>query len=371
MKFQVSTSELLKKLQVCYGVIVPNPVLPITEDFLFKLYSGRLDISATNMETSISTSLTVNQLEEGEIAVPARILIETLKALPDQPLTFNADSETSNIELVSSYGKYSLAGDKTEDFPIMPDQDNVQEFEITASRFASAISKCIFATSNDELRMAMTGVLMQLDFNKVIFVATDAHKLVKYAIGGLNTEISDSIIIPKKTLNLLKNIILEEGPLKVAFNTKNVFLDFGDTLVISRLIDAKYPDYNAVIPVDNNNELIINRKDLQNSLKRIGIYANKSTNQVVLNFSNNSLTISGKDLDFSNEATEQLVCKYNGEAMSIGYNSKIFAELLNHNDTNEIILQLSTPNRAGIIVPDEQEENEHLMMLIMPILSSY
>ncbi len=371
MKFQASTSELLKKLQVCYGVIVPNPVLPITEDFLFKLSGGILKISATNIETSISTSLSVNEVEAGEIAVPAKILLETLKALPDQPISFNADVDNNNIELVSSYGKYNLAGDNTEDFPPMPEQESVESFQIEAMKFSSAINKCSFATSNDELRMAMTGVLMQLDYNKVIFVATDAHKLVKYTFGGLNTEISQSIIIPKKTLNLLKSSLSEEGMLDISFNKKNIFISFGDTLVVSRLIDAIYPDYNAVIPVDNPNELAIDRKDLQSSLKRIGIYANKSTNQVILNFSENSLTISGKDLDFSNEATEQLACRYTGEPMSIGYNSRIFAELLNFNDTSEIILQLSTPNRAGILLPDEQDENEHLMMLVMPILSSY
>ncbi len=371
MKFQASTSELLKKLQVCYGVIVPNPVLPITEDFLFRLNNGVLNISATNVETSISTSITVNEIEGGEIAVPAKILIETLKALPDQPISFNASTDNNSIELVSSYGKYNLSGDSTEDFPITPEKENVESFQIETLKFSSAINKCSFATSNDELRLAMTGVLMQLDYNKVIFVATDAHKLVKYTFGGLNSDISQSIIIPKKTLSLLKNVLPSDGMMDISFNTKNIFLQFGDTVVVSRLVDAVYPDYNAVIPVDNPNELIIDRKDLQNSLKRIGIYANKSTNQVILNFSDDSLTISGKDLDFSNEATEQLACRYSGEAMSIGYNSKIFAELLNHNDTNEVILQLSTPNRAGILLPDEQIENEHLMMLVMPILSSY
>ena len=371
MKFQASTSELLKKLQVCFGVIVPNPVLPITEDFLFKLTEGKLTITATNVESSIQTAMMVNEIEAGEIAVPARILLDTLKALPDQPISFNVDPETNQIELISSYGKYHLSGDETEDFPPMPDKESVETFQMSCEKFATAINKTSFATSNDELRMAMTGVMMQVDFNKVIFVATDAHKLVKYTFGGMNSEISGKIIVPKKTLNLLKGVLSLDGMMEVSFNKKNLFLAFGDTLIVSRIIDAAYPDYNAVIPVDNPNELHIDRRDLQNSLKRIGIYTNKSTNQVLLNFADNSLTISGKDLDFSNEATEQLACRYEGDAMTIGYNSKIFAELLGYIDTNEVTLQLSTPNRAGILVPDVQEENEHLMMLVMPILSSY
>jgi DNA polymerase III subunit beta len=371
MKFEVSSQELLKKLQVASTVIVANPVLPVTEDFLFDLSKdGKLTITATNVEATIITSIMVNASEGGKIAVPSKIMLETLKALPDQPISFTL-GENNQIELVSSYGKYHLAGDNIEDFPIAPAKENIEELEFDCGKMSSAINKTMFATSNDELRLAMTGVSVQIDFNKIIFVATDAHKLVKYTFFGINTEISNSIILPKKALSLLKAALPDIGKLEISFNQKNAYFQFGDTTVITRLIDAKYPDYNSVIPVDNPNELIIDRKDFQNSLRRIGIYSNKSTNQVILNMSENALTISAQDLDFSNEATEQLSCRYNGETMSMGFNSKSFSEILGYIDAEEAILNTSLPSRAGILVPGEQGKNEHLMMLVMPILSTY
>ncbi len=270
MKFEVSSSELLKKLQVAAGVIVPNPVLPITEDFLFELKGNKLKITATNIDTTVITSLEVNGKEKGKLAVPAKIFLETLKALPDQPITFNANNDNLAIEIQSSYGKYNLAGENGDEFPEIPNEDNVEKFSFDSLKLATAIAKTSFATSNDELRLAMTGVMMQLDGSKVIFVATDAHKLVKYTFGNINSKITGSIILPKKVLNLLKNSLPDHGEVEVSFNKKNAFFEFGDTNVITRLIDAKYPDYNAVIPVDNPNELTVDKKDFQNSLRRIG-----------------------------------------------------------------------------------------------------
>ncbi|HOY11488.1 MAG TPA: DNA polymerase III subunit beta [Saprospiraceae bacterium] len=371
MKFEVSSQELVKKLQVAGSVIVANPVLPVTEDFLFNLdKSGKLTITATNVDTTIITSIMVTVIEAGSIAIPSKILLETLKALPEQPITISV-GDNNGIDIQSSYGKYHLSGDGIEDFPAAPLEENVEALTFDCKKLASAISRTMFATSSDELRLAMTGVLMQIDFNKLIFVATDAHKLVKYSFFGISSEITESIILPKKVLSLLKIALPEDGSLSISFNRKNAFFKFGETSIITRLIDAKYPDYNAVIPVDNPNELIIDKKDFQNSLRRISIYASKSTNQIILNMGENSLTLSAQDLDFSNEATEQLPCRYNGELMSMGFNSKIFIEMLGNIDTEEAILNTSIPSRAGILVPAEQEKNEHLMMLVMPVLSTY
>ncbi len=370
MKFDVSSSELLKKLQVASGSINPNPVLPILEDFLFDLKDNTLTITATNLETSIICHVEVLSQEEGKIAVPAKILIDTLRALPDQPVTFAADDETSGITLKSSYGEYKLAGDKTDDFPQIPIEDEVNSVVLTNDTIQNAIGKTIFATSNDELRLSMTGVYVQVDFNKIIFVATDAHKLVKYSFGNISSEITSSFIVPKKGLTLLKNAVNDDEEVRMSFNKKNVFFSFGDTKVICRLIDAKYPDYNAVIPVDNPNRLNLGRRDFQNSLKRIAIYANKTTNQVILSLTEASLTISAQDLDFSNEATEQLSCNYEGDAMTIGFNAKFLIEMLGVLESDDVILELSTPNRAGILLPSEQEEGENLLMLVMPVMMS-
>jgi DNA polymerase-3 subunit beta len=370
MKFEVSSSELLSQLQIASGAINPNPVLPILEDFLFDLNDNTLTITSTNLETTIISKLEVLASESGKIAVPAKILLETLKALPEQPITFILDAETNGITLKSSYGEYKLAGDTPDEFPQMPEEDNVDNIQLNTKILSEAIAKTLFATSNDELRQAMTGVFVQVDFNKIIFVATDAHKLVKYTFGGTSSENTASFIIPKKALNLLKNALSSEGDVSLSYNSKNAFFTFDESRVICRLVDAKYPDYNAVIPVENPNVLALGRRDFQNSLKRIAIYANKTTNQVILNISENSLTISAQDLDFSNEATEQLSCEYSGEPMTIGFNAKFLGEMLGVLESKDVTLNLSTPNRAGILLPADQKDNEELLMLVMPVMMS-
>ena len=373
MIFEVSSSELLKKLQIASGAISSNPVIPILEDYLFELSGNELTVSATNLEVTIISTLSVMGSENGRVAVPAKILLDTLKALPDQPIKFNVEEESNVVNLKSAYGEYKLSGDSAEDFPETPSEENVTDLELDCDALVKAINNTIFATSSDELRLAMTGVLMQLDFNKVIFVSTDAHKLVKYTIGGLSSELTDSVIIPKKGLTVFRNAVssTDDEKAQVSFNNKNIFFKAGDTLVISRLIDAKFPDYNAVIPVNNDKRLSLSRTDFQNSLKRIVIYSNKTTNQVVLSLSEDSLTISAQDLDFSNEATEQINCNYQADPMTIGFNAKFLVEMLGVIETDEVNLELSAPNKAGILLPSEEDEQEKLMMLVMPVMMSH
>ena len=370
MKFSVSSTELLKHLQIASGAIGSNPVLPILEDFLFNISGRTLTISATDLETSIITTLDVNADGNGTIAVPAKILLDTLKELPTQPITFNINDDTYGIEITSSYGKYKLAGENGDDFPNVPQPEEVDTVTMKSGALGKAISKTLFATSNDDLRPAMTGVYLQVDFNKLIFVATDAHKLVKYTFTDVKSEVSTSFIIPKKALNLLKSSLPGDESLKLSFNKSNAFFTYGNIHLICRLIDARYPDYNAVIPVDNPNTLTASRSDLQNSLKRIAIYANKTTNQVILNITDSSLTVSAQDLDFSNEATEQMPCTFTGEPLTIGFNAKFLIEMLNVLETDDIKMELSTSTRAGILLPTETDEGEEILMLVMPVMLS-
>lgn len=367
MKFEVSSTELQKQLNIAFGAISSNPVLPIMEDFLFEVVDNALNITSTNLETTIITSLDVNGIENGKIAVPAKMFLETIKALPEQPITIFVD-ENNGIKISSAYGEYKLAGDFVDDFPKVPVEDDVERLTLNSKKIQRGITNTIFATSNDELRLAMTGVLIQIDFTKMYFVATDAHKLVKYTIGNLNTDISHSLIIPKKGLVQVKNALGDDHDVDVSFNKSNIFFTFGKTKIICRLIDSKYPEYNTVIPVENPYEAIINRKDFLSSLRRISIYANKSTNQVVLNLTEKAMTISAQDLDFSNEATEQLLCSFSGDALTIGFNGKFLAEMLSVLETEDIKLELSTPNRAGLIMPMEEEPGEFLLMLVMPVM---
>jgi DNA polymerase-3 subunit beta len=368
MKFSVSSSELLKQLQVASGALGSNPVLPILEDYLFTIENKRLTISASDLETSITTSMEVLADDDFAVAIPAKILLETLKALPQQPVTFNVNQENFGIEITSSYGKYRLAGENGAEFPSLPEADGVDTVKINSQYLLEGIAKTVFATSNDDLRPAMTGVYFQVDFNKLILVATDAHKLVKYTTHHLAGEVATAFIVPKKALNLLKNALPSNDAVTVSFNKANAFFSFGNTNLVCRLIDARYPDYNAVIPVDNPNQLAANRGDLQNSLKRIAIYANKTTNQVVLDMNDQSLTISAQDLDFSNEATEQMACNYVGNPMKIAFNAKFMVEMLGVLDSEEIKIDLSSPSRAGILTPVEENNDREILMLVMPVM---
>ena len=369
MKFSVSSTELLKQLQIASGAINSNPVLPILEDFLFKIENKKLTISATDLETSISTTIDVMADDDFSVAIPAKILLDTLKALPQQPITFTVNPENWGIEITSSYGKYKLAGENGADYPSLPESDTVDTVKINSQYLLEAISKTVFATSSDELRPAMTGVYFQVDFNKMICVATDAHKLVKYSTHHLAGEVATSFIVPKKALNLLKNALPPNDSVTLSFNKANAFFSFGSMYLICRLIDARYPDYNAVIPVDNPNLMTLNRTDFQNSLKRIAIYANKTTNQVVLDIQDKSLTVTAQDLDFSNEATEQMACTYEGGPVRIAFNAKFLAEMLGVLDTDEVKMELSTPSRAGILTPvEEASADRDILMLVMPVM---
>ena len=370
MKFSVSSSDLLKQLQVVAGAIGSNPVLPILEDFLFTIADNKLTIAATDLETSITTEMDVMSDGNGVIAVPAKILLDTLKALPQQPITFAYNDENFGIEITSAYGKYRLAGENGADYPRIPEAEGVDKVTVKGNMLSQAITKTLFATSNDELRPAMTGVYFQVEENRITCVATDAHKLVKYSIHNVQSDVSTAFIVPKKALNLLKNALNTSEDVSLAFNKSNAFFSFGTTHLVCRLIDARYPDYNAVIPIDNPNTLTVVRSDFQNSMKRIAIYSNKTTNQVVLNINNSSLTVSAQDLDFSNEATEQLSCTYEGEPITIGFNAKFLVEMLGVLESDDIKLELSTPARAGILLPVDETDGVSILMLVMPVMLS-
>ncbi|MBL7779997.1 MAG: DNA polymerase III subunit beta [Saprospiraceae bacterium] len=369
MKFSVSSTELLKQLQIASGAIGSNPVLPILEDFLFKIENKKLTIAATDLETSIATGIEVLADDDFSVAIPAKILLDTLKALPQQPITVTVQPDNWGIEITSSYGKYRLAGENGSDFPNIPEPDSVDTVKLNSQYLLEAINKTVFATSSDELRPAMTGVYFQVDMNKLICVATDAHKLVKYTTHQMAGEVATTFIVPKKALNLLKNALPANDAVTISFNKANAFFTFGSIHLVCRLIDARYPDYNAVIPVDNPNSMTLSRSDFQNSLKRIAIYANKTTNQVVLDVNDKSLTVSAQDLDFSNEATEQLACNFDGSPMKIAFNARFLAEMLGVLDSEEVRMEFSTPSRAGILTPvEENNTDREILMLVMPVM---
>ena len=371
MKFIVSSSSLLKQLNHINGVVTTNPVVPILENFLFEIEDGKLTITASDLQTSMITELDVEAKENGSIAVPAKILMETLRNLPEQPVTFSMDEKTFSIEISSDNGRYKLAGENAIDFPKIPEVSDGVAVDISSDALASAISNTIFATSNDELRPAMTGVYINLSETNTTFVATDGHRLIRYRRVDVASDADQTIIVPRKALNLLKTTLpTENSNVTIEFNQANAYFHFNNIKMICRLIDERFPDFENVIPLDNENHMTINRTELLSSLKRISIYANKSTNQVRLKITGSELQISAEDLDFSNEANERLSCEHEGDDIEIGFNARFLIELLQNLESKEVTLMLSEPNRAGLIVPKEKNENEDILMLIMPVMLS-
>jgi DNA polymerase-3 subunit beta len=369
MKFIVSSSALLKQLQAISGALSSNTVLPILENFLFEINSGVLTISATDLQTTMNTTLAVEAKENGKIAVPSKILLDTLKTLADQPVIFSINDENFGIEMSAGDGKYKLSGENGEDFPKIPKVENAAALTITASTLAEAISKTLFAVSTDELRPAMTGVYCQMSSENITFVATDAHKLVRYRRRDAHAEVTSSFILPKKALNLLKTSLpTEDVNVNIEYNATNAFFSFNNINLICRLIDEKYPDYEAVIPVNNPNKLTIDRSLFLSCLRRVSIYSNKTTHQVRLKITGSELQISAEDLDFANEAFERLSCQYEGEDMEIGFNARFLVEMLANLETEEVALEMSTPNRAGILFPVNADNNEDVLMLVMPVM---
>ncbi|HIP37329.1 MAG TPA: DNA polymerase III subunit beta, partial [Crocinitomix sp.] len=314
MNFIISSSTLLKNLQNISGVLNSSNSLPILDNFLFELNEGALTISASDLENTMKTMVNTDEAnQDGRIAIPAKLLLDTLKNFSDQPLSFQIDESTFGIEISSDYGKYKLVGQNPDDFPKSPDMENVEKLVISGNIIGSAIDKTIFATGNDDLRPVMSGVYCQFSPESLIFVATDAHKLVKYTRLDSTASKSSDFILPKKPLNLLKQNLSGEEEIEVSYNKNTVRFVFNDIELTCRLIDGKYPNYEAVIPNENPNVLTVDRVSFLNSIKRVSIFSNKTTHQVKLKITGSELNISAEDLDFSNEAKERLTCNYVGD----------------------------------------------------------
>lgn len=368
MKFIVSSSALLKQLQHIAGVINTNTVLPILEDFLFEIDKNKLTVVATDLETVMRVQLDVEAKDKGRVCIPARILIDSLKNIPDQPLTFTID-KNFGIEITSDNGKYKVMGENPDNFPKEPATDDATSFTLPASALITAINKTLFATSSDDLRPAMTGVFFELDKKSMQCVATDAHRLVRYKRTEVKCPKNDSFIVPRKPLNLLKAAIpSNDEELTLSYNGNHLFVKHGTTQMSCRLIDARFPDYKVVIPADNPYRLTVNKSDFQGALRRVSIFSNKSTNQVALSISGSELQLAAQDVDFSFEGNERMKCQYNGEDLMIAFNAKFLIEMLSAADSDEVNIELSTPTKAGLIKPATQEENEELLMLVMPLM---
>jgi DNA polymerase-3 subunit beta len=369
MKFIVSSSYLLKQLQVLGSVINSSNTLPILDNFLFELDNTELKVSASDLETTMSATLEIDSDSKGSVAVPAKLLLETLKTFPEQPLTFTVE-DNNTIEISSNSGKYALAYASGDEFPKAVTLEDPSSTLVPAEVLATAVSKTIFAAGNDDLRPVMSGVFFQFSPEGLIFVATDAHKLVKYSRTDVKASQVADFIMPKKPLTILKSILgSSDAEVKIEYNDSNATFSFDNYVLTCRLIDGKYPNYEAVIPKENPNKLLIDRTQILSSVRRVAIFSNKTTHQIRLKIAGTELNISAEDIDYSNKAEERLTCDYQGDDMQIGFNSRFLTEMLTNLQSDEIMLEMSLPNRAGILTPvDGLDEGETVTMLVMPVM---
>lgn len=368
MNFVISSASLLKHLQGISGVLSTSNALPILDNFLFEIVDGQLSVSASDLETTMRTSMEVEAKEEGKIAIPAKLLLDVLKNLPDQPCTFLVDMDSLSVEIAYDNGKSKMVGYNGDEFPRTPELENSSSIRISGEIVSNAINKTLFATGVDDLRPVMSGVFCQFSPENITFVATDAHKLVRYTRTDSQADGSSAFILPKKPLNLLKSNLKGDEEVQLEYNDSNAVFRFNDVVLVCRLIDGKYPNYEAVIPKENPNVLTIDRVQFLSSIKRVSIFANKTTHQIKLKLAGSELSLSAEDIDFANEANERLTCNYSGEDLEIGFNSRFLMEMLNNLESNEVRLEMSAPNRAGLLMPAVETENEDVLMLVMPVM---
>ncbi len=373
MKFVVSSTELLGHLQAISRVISSKNTLPILDNFLFNLSGNDLEITASDLESTLITRMKLENTEgDGIIALPARILLDTLKEFSAQPLTFEINMETMAVVLSSENGKFNLMGQNGIDFPALPviKKDKKFSFTIDAEVMLAGISRTLFATADDELRPVMGGIFIEASTDRITFVASDAHKLVRYQRSDARADDNASFILPKKPASLLRNILPREtGPFKVEFDTKNAFFNLNDYKVVCRLVEGNYPNYNSVIPKNNPRKVTVDRVEFYNTLKRVSVFSNQASNLVKLHLTGNQVTVSAQDIDFSISANERLKCLYDGDEIEIGFKSVFLLEILANISSQDVMIELADPTRAGLFLPAEAENaSEDLLMLLMPMM---
>lgn len=373
MKFVVSSTELLSHLNAISKVISSKNTLPILDNYLFQLEDNRLTITASDLESTLITSLELDNAEgDGDIAVPAKLLNDTLKEFPEQPLTFQIDLDTSAIDIYSENGKFSIVGQSGEDFPELPElkEEAASSIDVNHHVLLNGITKTLFATADDELRPVMNGIFIELGNDDLTFVASDAHKLVRYKRSDAKAEVESSFILPKKPAALLRSLLpREEYDVKLQFDQKNAFFTLTNFRLICRLVEGNYPSYNSVIPSNNTNKMTVDRQEFYNTIKRVSVFANQASNLIKLHIDENQLVVSAQDVDFSISAVERLKCHYEGDEIEIGFKSTFLLEILTNLPSTDVRVELSDPTRAGLLLPAEKDfAEEDILMLLMPMM---
>ncbi|OQY05360.1 MAG: DNA polymerase III subunit beta [Bacteroidetes bacterium 4572_117] len=372
MKFVISSTELLSHLSSISKVVSGKHTLPILDNFLFKLEGTELTITATDLETTMITHVELDNVEgEGVLAIDARRLTTMLKEFPEQPLTFEIDMDSLQVDILTENGKFSIVAQLGDDFPKLPilKEENSHSFKISSEMLATGVSKTIFATADDELRPVMNGIFVEIKEDSITFVASDSHKLVRYKRNDINAGIEANFILPKKPAALLKGLLpLDETEIGVQIDASNSFFTINGYQLICRLVEGQYPSYNSVIPDDSPYRVVVDRQQLNNTIKRVAVFANQASNMIILKFSANQMEISAQDIDFSISAYEKIACQYDGVEMEINFKSVFLSEILSNMSSGDVVIELLDPSRAGVIVPlDKENDAEDELMLLMPL----
>ena len=371
MKFIVSSTSLFSHLQAISRVINSKNSLTILDCFLIEMQDGTLSMTASDNETTLSTSIEVSDYEgEGCFAVSSKTLLEALKEIPEQPLSFQINMD--NLEITVEYlnGKYSMMGQNADEYPQAPSLgDNAVQVTMAADTLLAGVNRCIFATADDELRPVMNGIYFDITTESITLVASDGHKLVRNKTFMARGDEKAAFILPKKPANLLKNLLpKEEGDVQIGFDDKNAMFTMENYRMVCRLIEGRYPNYNSVIPSNNPHKATVDRGSFISALRRVSVFSSQASSLIKLSLSENQMKISAQDIDFSTSAEETLACQYDGTNMSIGFKSTFLIDILNNIAAQEVIIELADPSRAGVIVPEQQEDNEDLLMLLMPMM---
>lgn len=371
MKFIASSTGLLSHLQSISRVINSKNALSILDNFLFQIEGNKLTITASDLETTLITSMDIeNQDGNGAVAVSAKILLDSLKDFPEQPLTFEINDDNLSMVIVSEYGKYNFIGQSGDEYPQLPEMSSEGNLiSLSVSTLLTGINRTLFATASDELRPVMNGVYFDITTDDLTLVASDAHKLVRFKTVETKGEKAASFILPKKPATMLKNILPKEsGNVTIEFDDKNACFTLSNYKMVCRQVEGRYPNYNAVIPKANPHKAIIDRIAFINALKRVSVFSNQASNLIKLQLNENEIFISAQDIDFSISAEEKITCQYQSEQINIGFKSTFLIDILSNIESSDIIIELSDAMRAGIFLPFENEENEELLMLLMPIM---
>ena len=371
MNFTVSSSALSSRLQAISRVINPKAIYPILEDFLFRIESGRLTVTAADNDTTLETNLDIVESDkDGQIALPAKTLLDALKEIPEQPLRFIVDDSSYEVTVKYQNGEYKLVGQNADEYPTPAVlKEDAVSINIPAQILSDSLARTVFATADDELRPVMNGIFFDINEEGATFVASDGHKLVCNRNNTVHADGKSSFILPKKPASLFRSLISKEAEsITIEFDSRIARFSLPEFRMVCRLIDGRYPNYGSVIPQNNPHRLIVDRQSLLTALRRVSVFSPASSGLVKLHIEKNNVDISAQDIDFSTSAKESMACQYEGVPMSIGFKATFLIDILNNIPSQEITVQLADPSRAGVVVPSEQAEGENLLMLLMPMV---